>query len=151
MVPNPIDDNRAGSRFASSQWETSLQSNAVSHWLGASLKSAMSGMSTMVQVMNGLSQPESMMPSFVMPYILRHQATICCKCVITSVRSYDGLHRRWRCIHALSPTDAMMTSSNENIFRVTGLLCGEFTGHRWIPHTKASGVELWRSLWSASE
>ena len=28
---------------------------------------------------------------------------------------------------------AMMTSSNGNIFRVTGLLCGELTGHRWIP------------------
>ena len=27
-----------------------------------------------------------------------------------------------------------MTSSNGSIFRVTGLLCGEFTGHRWIPH-----------------
>ena len=25
----------------------------------------------------------------------------------------------------------MMTSSNGNIFRVTGPLCGEFTGHRW--------------------
>ena len=31
----------------------------------------------------------------------------------------------------------MMTSSNGNIFRVTGHLCGEFTGHRWIPCTKA--------------
>ena len=31
-----------------------------------------------------------------------------------------------------------MTSSNGNIFRVTGPLCGEFTGHRWIPLTKAS-------------
>ena len=30
----------------------------------------------------------------------------------------------------------MMTSSNGNIFRVTGHLCGEFTGHRWIPRTK---------------
>ena len=27
----------------------------------------------------------------------------------------------------------MMTSSNGNIFRVTGLLCGEFTGHRRNP------------------
>ena len=27
----------------------------------------------------------------------------------------------------------MMTSSNGNIFRVTGPLCGEFTGRRWIP------------------
>ena len=32
----------------------------------------------------------------------------------------------------------MMTSSNGNIFRVTGPLCGEVTGHRWIPLTKAS-------------
>ena len=28
---------------------------------------------------------------------------------------------------------SMMTSSNGNIFRVAGTLCGEFTGHRWIP------------------
>ena len=32
----------------------------------------------------------------------------------------------------------MMTSSNENIFRVTDHLCGEFTGHRRTPRTKAS-------------
>ena len=32
----------------------------------------------------------------------------------------------------------MMTSSNGNIFRVTGPLWGESTGHRWIPLTKAS-------------
>ena len=37
----------------------------------------------------------------------------------------------------------MMTSSNGNFFRVTGPLCGEFTGHRWIPRTKASDAELW--------
>ena len=37
----------------------------------------------------------------------------------------------------------MMTSSNENIFRVAGHLCGEFTGHRWIPRTMASDAELW--------
>ena len=36
----------------------------------------------------------------------------------------------------------MMTSSNGNIFRVTGHLCGEFTGPRWIPRTKASDAEL---------
>ena len=45
-----------------------------------------------------------------------------------------------------NPSDiprSMMTSSNENIFRVTGPLCGEFTGHRWIPSTKASDAELW--------
>ena len=36
----------------------------------------------------------------------------------------------------------MMTSSNGNIFRVTDHLCGEFTGPRWIPHTKATDAEL---------
>ena len=37
----------------------------------------------------------------------------------------------------------MMTSSNGNIFRVTNALCGEFSGHPWIPRTKASGAEFW--------
>ena len=47
--------------------------------------------------------------------------------------------------HYIEPTQLaalMMTSSNGNFFRVTGHLCGEFTGHRWIPHTKASDAEL---------
>ena len=44
-----------------------------------------------------------------------------------------------------------MTSSNGNIFRVTGPLCGEFSGHRWITLTKASNynAELWCFPWSA--
>ena len=29
------------------------------------------------------------------------------------------------------------------LFRVTGPLCGEFTGHQWIPLTRASDAELW--------
>ena len=36
----------------------------------------------------------------------------------------------------------MMTSSNGNIFRVTGPLCGEFTGHRWITSHKGQ----WRGV-----
>ena len=44
-----------------------------------------------------------------------------------------------------------MTSSNGNIFRITGPLRGEFTGRRWIPHTKAGDAELWCFLWSAPE
>ena len=47
--------------------------------------------------------------------------------------------------------ELMMTSSNGNIFRVTGHLCREFTGPRWIPRTKTSDAELWCFLWSASE
>ena len=44
---------------------------------------------------------------------------------------------------------AMMTSSNGNIFRVTGLLWWEFTCHRWILLIKASDAELWCFRWSA--
>ena len=37
----------------------------------------------------------------------------------------------------------MMMSSNGNIFRVSGHLCGVFTGPRWIPLTRARDAELW--------
>ena len=42
----------------------------------------------------------------------------------------------------------MMTSSNGSIFLVTGPLCGEFTGRRWIHLIKSSDAELWCFLWS---
>ena len=46
----------------------------------------------------------------------------------------------------------MMTSSNGNIFRVTGHLCGEFTGPGEFPTQKpVTQTELWCFLWSASE
>ena len=45
----------------------------------------------------------------------------------------------------------VMASSNGNIFRVTGPLCGEFTGQRWIPRAKVSDAELGCFLWSAPE
>ena len=46
----------------------------------------------------------------------------------------------------------MMTSSNGNIFPVTGPLCGELTGSRWIPLTKASFdvfffICAWTNVW----
>ena len=39
-VTAPYSRHRADSRLAPSQWETSLQSNRVSHWLGANPESA---------------------------------------------------------------------------------------------------------------
>ena len=49
------------------------------------------------------------------------------------------------------PDFSMMTSSNGNIFRVTVHLCGEFTGPRWIPRTKASDAEIPRTKASDAE
>ena len=43
-------------------------------------------------------------------------------------------------------TNAKMTSSNGNIFCVTGV-----TGPRWIPLTKASDAGLWCFLWCTPE
>ena len=37
------------------------------------------------------------------------------------------------CLSSSTRFVIMMTSSNGDIIRVTGLLCGEFTGHRWFP------------------
>ena len=48
-------------------------------------------------------------------------------------------------------TVIIMTSLNGNIFRVTGPLSGDFTGHRRIPLTKPSDAEFWCYLWSAPE
>ena len=42
------------------------------------------------------------------------------------------------CRHKAQSVNVMMTSPNENIFRVTGPLRGEFTGDQWIPLAKAS-------------
>ena len=36
-------------------------------------------------------------------------------------------------------------------FHVIGPLFGEFTGHQWIPLTKASDAELWCFPWSAPQ
>ena len=37
------------------------------------------------------------------------------------------------------------------VFQYSMMMCGESTGHRWIPRTKASEAELCYFLWSASE
>ena len=54
-------------------------------------------------------------------------------------RGNKWLSHRW---HYAKLARSMITSSNGNIFRFTGHLCGEFTSHRWIPFTKASDAEL---------
>ena len=71
------------------------------------------------------------------------------KNVVTAVEAED-VHMRPG--YKICVAWGMMTSSNENIFLVTGPLCGKFTGHRWIPLTKASDAELWCFLcWSVTE
>ena len=53
----------------------------------------------------------------------------------------NGVTHKWQ--HLVIIYYVMMTSWNGNIFCVTGHLCGEFIGPRWIPSTKASDAKLW--------
>ena len=79
-------------------------------------------------------------------YCLRHETPIC----ITSLLERQSVMGTFGRVFAGSLVQVyMMTSSNRNIFRVTGPLCVEFTDHRWIPRTKASAAELRCFLWSA--
>ena len=71
----------------------------------------------------------------------------------TSGTNFQGMMhmvQRLSCF-GVSWCNVMMTSSNGNIFRGTGPLCGKFAGLRWIPRTKAIAAELWYFLWYAPE
>ena len=56
----------------------------------------------------------------------------------------------WRWLQ-LQPSCGSPQWSNGSVFRVTGPLCGEFTGHQWIPLSKASDAELCCFLWFAPD
>ena len=91
-------------------------------------------------------------------HCLHVACTIACTIACTSWKQWneiqnkihiDGLVQGWGNSNALAMNfneATIMTSSNGNIFRVTDPLCGEFTGDRWIPCTKASDAQLWRFL-----
>ena len=82
---------------------------------------------------------------------------------------YTILHKGWRAVNMhqyigsgllqdgrSSLPELIVMTTNGNIFRVTGPLCGEFTGHRWIPRTKGqwrgalmfSLICAWTNSWA---
>ena len=60
----------------------------------------------------------------------RHNAVVM---LLMGFMTFHGLY-----IPEATMEAVMMTSSNGNIFCVTGHLRGEFTDHLWIPRTKAN-------------
>ena len=90
---------------------------------------------------------------FSVTYDLIHMKCSCDVIVMILVFCHTGSWLSFDTRRACEPLGMrrIMTSSNGSIIRVTGPLCGEFTGHRWIPNTKASDAELWCFLWSAPE
>ena len=69
-----------------------------------------------------------------------------------SLNSRDACDLKY---HDINNND-IMTSSNGNLFCVTGLLCEDFTSHRWMPRTKGqwrwplmfSLVCAWTNSWA---
>ena len=114
-----------------------LLCNNVSHWLGASLETFVKSPIRHLGLANGNVWVSNV---------------FCLHCV-KDIQEYKSCYRadsrfapsQWEtpllCKY-LGWLVYMMTSSNGNIFHVTGPLCGEFTGHRWIPLKKASDMEL---------
>ena len=84
----------------------------------------------------------------VLPVVLNHWSRLR-SCVVSAV-IWSAMKWWWPNMYCVITLGLhMMTSSKGNSFRVTGPLCPEFTGHRWIPRTKASDAELWCFLWCA--
>ena len=74
------------------------------------------------------------------------------KAKYSDITKWTPWHWLHRIIGSLSPFlgtsyQPMMTSSNGNIYHVTGHLCGEFIGYGWILRTKASDAKLYCFLW----
>ena len=157
---------RADFRLAPSQWETSLQCNAVSHWLSENLESELNCTNV-----NVLAWCLTWGRFCQFGYPMTHQMSVIV-CLTDSESSLPGtasnpsqttrvyLHfasfldtetSQFVCPDENKNINTMMTSSNGNFFRVIRPLWGESTGHRWIPLTMASDAKLWCFLWSASE
>ena len=61
-----VSIDRNDSKLAPSQWETSLQNNAVSHWLGTNLESALIEHAKQLSVNN----PDVFLCFYFVPYLL---------------------------------------------------------------------------------
>ena len=73
--------------------------------------------------------------------IIHRESQVICVHIVTQLSSlcdaielYNTIHVKWNITCSLWESQSiMMTSSNGNIFRVTGPLCGEFTGPGEFP------------------
>ena len=81
--------------------------------------------------------------------------TMCWRIILPSTNIIDCKApiktKPWISLDPHKHRESMMTSSNGNLFLVTGPLCGEFTGYQWIPLTQDGDAELWCFRWSGLE
>ena len=93
------------------------------------------------------------MDEFILPYCDVPFSIVVLVGISRVVNDFRIRHHAFYCVLLvmMSEQGLMMASSNGNIFRVPGPLCGEFPGHWWIPRTKASDANLWCFLSSVPE
>ena len=146
---NINDIYRADSRLAPSQWETALFCNDVSHWLGANLESALCLFHILDSPVTGRGRVMTSYLAYSRSFTLEGWSFLSflssplaaprLRCLRSILKCTWKALRNIRFVSLFSNRKGyqLMTSSNGNIFRVTGPLCEEFTGHRWIFLTTA--------------
>ena len=155
---------RADFRFVPSQWETSLQSNGASYWLGANLESALTLFSTMSNSYMFTPHVIIMCADALVPN--RRHAISNHTAIHAFQRRHMSFsnHRQFDCFflqqsvqgNVRENTEALHYWSHDDVIKwkhfprywpfVRGI-----HRSRWIPRTKASDAELWCFLWSTPE
>ena len=131
--------------YVPSQWEAMLGCNVMSHWIGAQTKWSLC-LTVNLTLMNKTNEIWIKLPTFSLNEMHFRISSHKCQRFL-EWNAFQNIISQMSAIFSM----CMITLSNGNIFRITDPLCGEFTSHRWIPHTKAIDAELWSFLWFAPE
>ena len=147
----PGDACRADSRLAPSQWQTWLQSNAVSHWLGTNLESALCMQSSgNIGILGSELHDEHQASTWIKDNLLSvrtlgtYRNTLSMKSVLkfkiltkgmVSISSYESKLFYLGVNEMMYDLSSIMSSSHGNLFCITDPLWREPTSHQWIPLT----------------
>ena len=145
-------------RLAPSQWETSLQSNAASHWLDANLESSMFWSNIYSQILYHWATFNLPFLTFtifsihhiqmrfiidtIVNYLFRHHSYLALFIPLAHFTDDFAIINQTRWTSFI--LQSMMTSLNKNKFPLLALCAGNSpVTHRWIRLTKASDAERW--------
>ena len=151
---------RADSMFAPWQWETSLQSNAVSHWLGANIESPCTTHAVWFQSVCAMAVHRqraawrsTMRVSGAQCVISGGTTMMPSWCVYNSASQVEARPPGFARSHRAQEKSGWLPCIARNIL-LDGVIKWKYfppywsfvrdiTGHRWIPPQKASDTELW--------
>ena len=141
--------HRANSRFAPSQWETSLRSNVVSHCLGASQEAALYTYMRVTWcdlagcVDCSAADWRAVVGNRPANDLSLRQVRNCVVRIFRAFLANTIMQMYWQPLSPISPSFCAMLPWHRNALYITGPLWGESTGERLIPLKRASGVGFW--------